>query len=92
METIYKYPLVITGSQEVLLPKGASVLSVGVQHDTICIWALVDPTEPFEPQHLRIFGTGQPIPEDPDELLLFLGTVLTGGGRFVWHVFLDCAD
>ena len=58
---IWKYPIEVTESQMLRVPKGAKVLTVLVQEGQPCIWALVDisiaDTECIE---VLTFGTGQP--------------------------------
>lgn len=86
MITIWKYPLRVKDTQLVAMPKGARILSVGVQTDTICLWAMVDDRE-GETVYRRILivGTGNPVFEAEDGK--FIGTVQLYGGRLVFHVF-----
>lgn len=91
---IWKYPLRTTDRQEVEMPAGASILHVGVQDGTVCLWAMVEPpTVPGgsdEERTIWIVGTGNPV---PDEVLLHsnhLGTVQQG--PFVWHVYEQWED
>lgn len=81
-QTIWKFPLEITGVQEVRLPRGAKIISVANQNGVICLWAMVAPDSPLEPRIIFIYGTGHPLPEDSGR---FLGSVLQD--PFVWHVF-----
>ena len=64
------------------MPKGATVLSVANQQDTLCLWAMVDPAAPEVFREFDVLGTGKAIPEWER---VFIGTVLIG--QFVWHVF-----
>lgn len=84
MKTIYKYPLQLTNLQTVMLPTGAQVLHVGMQDDTINLWALVDTFNPLEAQEVWMVGTGRAMPFSP---VGYLGTVFDDG--YVWHVFLQ---
>lgn len=43
MKKIFKYKLQQEGRQEIIMPVGAKPLHVAVQHDDVCLWALVDP-------------------------------------------------
>lgn len=84
---IWKYDLVIDDRQTVEMPVGAKLLSVAVQprpgtSGTPCLWAMVDPKQSMQQRTIAIYGTGNPIPENPGE---FIGTVLMP--PFVWHVF-----
>lgn len=87
MMVIYKYPILVIDSQCIELPKGAVILSVGVQNEIqVCLWAVVDPTQGVEYREIVIIGTGNPMTELPANLRrAFIGTVLQG--PFVWHVF-----
>lgn len=67
------------------MPVGAQVLSVREQGDSICLWALVDPSAPLEMRRFIVFGTGHPLPAD--EPLTYLGTAHLEQGKLVFHVF-----
>lgn len=85
-KTIYKYVLKVTDHQEVTLPVGATILSVQVQREAVCLWAMVDPEEEMGKDHtIEIYRTGHPV-EHP-EGLHFIGTVQLLDGRLVFHVF-----
>ena len=43
MKTIYKYELNLYGTTTLDLPIGAEILTVQIQFDKICIWALINP-------------------------------------------------
>lgn len=84
MRRIFKYPLQITDIQYVMMPKGAEILSVAVQNEIVCLWALVNPELQYVSREIRIVGTGNPA---PDGNVRFIGTVLMLDGQLVWHVF-----
>lgn len=83
---IYKYILRATGEQTVLMPVGARILSAGNQFDEVFIWALCDPEKPLEGREVYVFGTGWEMP-DNIQTRSFIGTVISDGGNYVWHVF-----
>jgi len=85
MKTIWKFPLAIVNWQDVEMPMGATILSVDVQKDILCIWALVDPTRNKVNRRIRIAGTGHEI--DPRGLD-YIGTAQMAGGDLIWHVFM----
>lgn len=97
MKTIYKYVLYtacnVVGTPKIPytmeLPKGAVILSCGLQTIKICVWAKVDPnqTEMVEVE-FYIFGTGWPIPDEIDNGLQFIGTVMISDGLYVYHIFI----
>jgi hypothetical protein len=49
--------------------------------DVVEFWAVVDGAPKVE-RSFRVFGTGQPIPDDPD----YWGTALAADGQLVWHL------
>lgn len=85
MGLIYKYPLRLTDTQNVVMPRGARILTVQMQNAVPTLWAEVDPTDSVgEQRHITIIGTGN---GHTSPHSLYLGTVQDG--PFVWHVFED---
>lgn len=82
---IYKYPLEVKEINEIEFPGPAEILSLHVQHNVPTMWVAVDTGGPSALRRFRIFGTGE-LMDDPDKYL-YVGTVLTEDGDFVWHVF-----
>jgi len=83
MKTIYKYE-VSPFNNEMFLPVGAKILSVGEQDNRIYIWALVNPDLAAQTQrHIHAYGTGHPM---EDSRQLFIGTVQMKNG-LVFHFF-----
>ena len=83
---IFKYPLSITDHQVVAMRKDAIILSVAVQREKICLWAMVIPDAPLVDRHIRIVGTGHGF-NVPSEGIEYHGTVLMHRDYLVWHVF-----
>lgn len=83
MKTIWKYSFNGTGAQLFLMPSGATILSLQVQHGILCMWALVNTEAPLETREFRVFGTGHQISED---ILTFVGTFQVNE-VLVFHVF-----
>ena len=79
---IWKYSLGSAHVQTIDMPRGATILSIQMQHGAPQVWVYCDPTEPREPRAFRIEGTGHKITEHPGK---FICTFLDGD--FVWHVF-----
>lgn len=77
MRTIFKYPM-----GDILMPKGAKVLSTGIQDRHGYIWAEVDTEQTLETRTFKMFGTGWKMPETQN---VFIGTLFDGD--YVWHVF-----
>ena len=82
MSVIYKYTVGATGSKAFNLPRGAEILSAGLDPaGDLCVWARVNPGEPLERVTLYVIGTGQEVPAGAR----FVETVLQG--PWVWHIF-----
>lgn len=60
---VYKYELEITDEQTIRLPFNAEILTIQMQRDKCCLWALVDPRNELEERTICIHGTGHPIPD-----------------------------
>lgn len=86
MKAIWKYPLILTGEQNVTMPVESKILSVINQAGgNIVLYALVNTGNVSRVvREIVIVGTGNPFPED-EENLVFIGTVEQG--YFVWHIF-----
>ena len=89
MTRVYKYPIDVQDVVQVMMPKGARVLTVQEQHGRPCLWAAVDPSQPkLEMRTFRIAGTGHAI---VDEIVDdYVGTIQMLDGRLVFHVFEIC--
>ncbi len=83
--TIWKFELKSGSRQEVFMPAGAEVMSVGIQRGVYSLWAMVDPTAEQVPRSIEIFGTGFNVPQGTMVKRRFIGTVQDG--TFVWHFF-----
>lgn len=79
---VWKYPL--DWATTLLMPKGATILTVQPQGGTPHLWALVDPTAETEPREFIIVGTGHAL-LGHRESYTYLGTVQNG--PLVWHAF-----
>lgn len=89
-KTIWKFELAIDNKNIISMPKGAEILSVQLQNNKPCIWALVNPDEPDkEERHFEMFGTGHPVPCDMGVDRKFLGTLqpVEMYVSFAFHVF-----
>lgn len=84
--TIWKFPLVITDLQTVRLRVGAQLLGVYLQHNTPCLWAILDPDAPERDVNIRCRGTGH-VFDDHGGFPHHLGTVVMNAGTLVFHFF-----
>lgn len=86
MFTIWKYQLQVTDLQLVKMPSWSTILTVrSLDDDRIFMWAEVDKDKPEVERRIIMAGTGQAYHRNKD--IKYIGTVLTMGGTFVWHVF-----
>jgi hypothetical protein len=84
---VYKYTLDTPNDYvEVPMPVGATILSVQVQYDVPCIWALVNPDNPMKIRRFRWAGTGHNI-QEPPEKLSYIGTFQMMKGSLIFHIF-----
>ena len=81
---IYKYTLELVPEQKVKMQFGASILTVQVQNDVPCLWALVDPKMHMVYRTIYIRGTGH---EFDAKAFKYINTFQQLNGGLVWHVF-----
>ena len=81
---IWKFPLEITDRPIALMPDGAQILTAQMQEQTLCVWALVDPSAPRRIREFEILGTGNRVPEAKRR---YISTVQMMDKPLVWHVF-----
>ena len=81
--TIYKYELKL--DELTRMPEGARLLSVQVQGTVPCVWAEVNPSHLVVDRDIRIYGTGHPLPDQIEEIAVFLGTFQLG--PLVFHAY-----
>lgn len=85
---IYRYPLLVTDYQEVLMPIGAEILTIQTQGENPSLWALVDPNESnVESRSIEMFGTGHPIADDLNIYHHYISTFQLQEGKLVFHAF-----
>lgn len=84
MKTIYKYKTDV-GITSLMLPQGAQILSVALQHEVPHVWALVETDNEKVIRKLIWLGTGHPARGAEDGR--FVGTVVMDGGSLVFHLF-----
>lgn len=81
-KTVFKYPL-SNASDITELGLTGPVLHFAEQHGRLVLWAEHDPKVEPVLRKFQIVGTGNPIPDNA----LFLGSTLTSGGFFVFHLY-----
>lgn len=85
---ILKFHLDITDEQQVVMHAGAQILTAQFQHNELQLWAICDdavlPAYGRVPRRIVIYGTGQPLPENPGR---HISTVQQKNGKLIWHIF-----
>ncbi|MFA5048642.1 MAG: hypothetical protein WC516_06480 [Patescibacteria group bacterium] len=67
------------------MPKGAEVLSVGVQFGKdVCLWVKINTDNELEDRKFNIYGTGHPIYKTDQR---FIGTFQLFNGEGIFHLF-----
>lgn len=82
---VWEFKLKRNDVQDVEMPAGAKVLTLQVQRQSACIWALVNTEAPVELRTFRTFGTGH-VAEGVSSGG-YVGTWQQHDGALVWHVF-----
>lgn len=93
MKKIFEYKLGDFYKQEIQLPKGAHILSIGAQQSSISspisspvMWVVVNPEETeMEKRTFITYNIGEEILDDYG--LTFIGTVHLDNGLYVRHIF-----
>lgn len=86
-KTIWKFTFDIEDKFFIRMPKDAQLLSVQVQAEMPCLWALVDPNNKTEERCFEVFGTGYPINYDMGIDRSYIGTFQAQSGAYVFHLF-----
>ena len=87
MQTIYKYSIPINDFFNIELPASAKILTVQIQNNTPCIWALTSTDESTVNRQFMLRGTGHPIADDDVERFKYVGTFQLHDGQIVFHLF-----
>jgi hypothetical protein len=86
MRKIFKYPFSVSDKIEINMPSEAEILSVQVQDEVPCIWAIVNTDSKIKIHTFFIYGTGQNV-LGWDNGMNYIGTFQLFGGKFVGHLF-----
>lgn len=85
-KTIWKYELNVADITYIDMPENAEILSIHIQDEIPCIWALVDKDNINETRVFEIYGTGHPITGNHKNKK-FIGTFLINNDTLVFNVF-----
>ena len=86
MKTILKFTLADVESQSVQLPKGSEILTVQVQNDKPCMWALADKENDKETINILTVETGDSLSDNFEGK--HIGTYQLYNGIHINHVFV----
>jgi hypothetical protein len=78
---IFKYVIKIGNVNKVVMPSRAKILSVQMQGNELCIWAMVWDDNPDVVRTFVVRSTGEPL----RDVEAYVGTVQNP--PYVWHVF-----
>lgn len=92
MRTIWKFPLEFAEMQsgedgdylEIAMPGNSKIISIALQYETPCLWALVRSDNPRCRRRIRVIGTGHDIKGVLGEPI---GSVVLAQGSLVLHFF-----
>lgn len=85
MRYVWKAPLRWPADVSIVqLPRGAELLTVAKQGESLCLWALCDPDQAPASYEIRTCGTGHPVDDYHGK---YLGTWQEAGGELVFHAF-----
>lgn len=86
---IWKFDLIVDDAVVIGMPKGSILLHAAQQNpaniDVIQIWAECDTTATTKPRIIYVRGTGHPMGDAVG--MPYIGTVVTAGGKLIWHLF-----
>jgi len=87
IKRVYKYEVPVMDVVTIQLPIGAEILTVQSQNGIPCIWALIDPVNPYKDRTFRLAGTGHSIEVNNEVKENYIGTFQLENGLLVFHLF-----
>lgn len=87
MKTIWRQAIEITDEQVISAPGLYRVLAVEDRRGIPEVWFEADPDKELAEVTLFVIGTGNPIPDEVDQLGEYIGHFLALDNRFVGHVY-----
>jgi hypothetical protein len=84
---IWKWEIPIQSSYTLRLPEGAKILSVQLQRESCCLWALCSPGAEMVSREIAIYGTGMAVNIPTGRCPVHISTFQTPGGAIVFHAF-----
>lgn len=87
VKQVWKYPLKLSGCNSLEIPENSIILTVQLQNEQPCMWALVNPYLKKEIRSFEIFATGQDIHIEWSWQLQYVNTFQMNSGSLVFHLF-----
>lgn len=87
MKTIWKFEIDLATVNNLMMPKGADLLTAQYQRGCSYIWAEVDTDAELELRTFAVIGTGREVRADEGYELEFFDTFQSNEGHYVWHVY-----
>lgn len=83
---VWKFPINPNNDvTKIMLPLGATPLSVQLQHNAVQLWVLCNPDEEIcKERTFRLVATGE---EFHEPKFAYIGTIQAEGGRYIFHLF-----
>ena len=85
-QTIWKFETEVTDRFTLKMPSGGQILTLQIQNEKPCIWALVNPENDPEERFFELFGTGHEM-ESMGINRKYIGTYPLQNGAFIFHLF-----
>ena len=82
---VWKFPLALRYQQAVSMPRGARILTVQMQEEALCLWALCNIQSEPRSRVIAILATGESAPGMCD--LKYISSFQQRGGEYVFHAF-----
>ncbi len=78
MKTVWKKELQVVTVQQIEIPVGSKILTVGEQDNNLMLWFLCDDDVELEKREIIIVGTGNNAPDNIEDYTYIATTILLG--------------
>lgn len=85
-KTIWKFELESIDFQKIEMPIDSEILTIQIQKETLCLWAVVNPEAEKETRRFQVIGTGHQIIVEGN-IRNYIGTYQLYHGDLIFHVF-----
>jgi len=84
MKTIWKFKFEINDNFELSMPKNAEILTIQIQNNIPCIWAIIDSDQLSEIRYFELYGTGHLLKESKKK---YIGSFRMYNDSLIFHLF-----